>query len=92
MKAASRGRGAGVASEGHDARCEGQLGMTATLSQMPLHMRRNGFGPVDELGQIRDEEGVCPVEAVFGRSAYLVSRYADVREVLPTPTASVTPS
>jgi cytochrome P450 len=25
---------------------------------------------------------VCPVEARFGRSAYLVPRYADVREVL----------
>jgi cytochrome P450 len=29
----------------------------------------------------RDDVGVCPVEAGFGRAACLVSRYADVREV-----------
>jgi cytochrome P450 len=56
--------------------------MTATPSEMPLHIRRNGFDPVDELGRVRDEEGVCLVETGFGRSAYLVTRYADVREVL----------
>src|SRR3954470_13090869 len=56
--------------------------MTATFSHVPLHMRRNGFDPVDELGRLRDDEGVCQVEAGLGRSAYLISRYADVREVL----------
>lgn len=56
--------------------------MTATFSSLPLHMRRNGFDPVDELGRMRDDDGVCQVDAGLGRSAYLISRYADVRDVL----------
>ncbi|MGN9847184.1 cytochrome P450 [Nonomuraea sp. H19] len=51
-------------------------------SVMPLHMRRVGFDPAPELGAARDEEGVKLVKTVFGADAWLVTRYADVREVL----------
>ncbi|MFP5347579.1 MAG: cytochrome P450 [Actinomycetes bacterium] len=49
---------------------------------LPLHMRRDGFDPVEELGRVRDGEGVRLVETAFGTTAYLVTRYDDVREVL----------
>lgn len=50
--------------------------------QMPLHMRRDGFDPVKELGQVRDTEGITKVTTPFGAEAYLVTRYEDVRKVL----------
>jgi cytochrome P450 len=49
---------------------------------VPLHMRRDGFDPVEEMTRIRRDEGVSPVETGFGARAHLVTRYADVREVL----------
>nr|SBO95739.1 putative cytochrome P450 hydroxylase [Nonomuraea gerenzanensis] len=49
---------------------------------LPLHMRRNGFDPDPELSAVRDEEGVRRVATPFGVDAWLVSRFADVREVL----------
>ncbi|WP_261574589.1 cytochrome P450 [Frankia gtarii] len=52
------------------------------VSEIPLHMRRAQFDPIDELGEVRDNAGVCPVVTPFGVSAHLVSRYDDVREVL----------
>jgi cytochrome P450 len=52
---------------------------------MPLHMRRSGFDPVEELARVRDTEGVRRVMTRFGIPAYLVSRYEDVREVLSDP-------
>ncbi|NUW32453.1 cytochrome P450 [Nonomuraea sp. SMC257] len=55
--------------------------MTDT-SLMPLHMRRDGFGPIPELGALRDEEGVRRVMTPFGVEAWLVTRHADVRAVL----------
>ena len=45
-------------------------------------MRRDGFDPVAELTRIRTEEGVRELETAMGAKAYLVTRYADVREVL----------
>ncbi|MEV4075636.1 cytochrome P450 [Nonomuraea fuscirosea] len=49
---------------------------------LPLHMRRDVFDPDPELSAARDEEGVRRVTTPFGVDAWLVSRYADVREVL----------
>ncbi|MGW5715163.1 cytochrome P450 [Amycolatopsis sp. NPDC003865] len=54
--------------------------MTET-PQLPLEMRRNGLTPVEELGRVREEEGVLRQPTVFGESAYLILRYEDVREV-----------
>lgn len=49
---------------------------------LPLHMRRDHFDPVAELTGIRDGEGVRRVTTVLGIPAFLVTRYADVRQVL----------
>ncbi|MEV0314274.1 cytochrome P450 [Nonomuraea fuscirosea] len=51
-------------------------------STMPLHMRRVEFDPAPELAAARDEERVKRVQTAFGADAWLVTRYADVREVL----------
>ncbi|MGW3368595.1 cytochrome P450 [Streptosporangium canum] len=53
--------------------------------ELPLHMRRNGLDPVEELAQVRDSEGVVRVETPFGLPAYLVCRHEDVRRVLADP-------
>nr|WP_049566978.1 cytochrome P450 [Nonomuraea sp. SBT364] len=53
--------------------------------ELPLHMRRNGFDPVEELARARDGEGVVRVETPFGPPAYLVGRHEDVRRVLSDP-------
>jgi cytochrome P450 len=58
--------------------------MTQALG-LPLHMRRNGLDPVEELARARDGEGVVRVETPFGRPAYLVCRHEDVRQVLSDP-------
>jgi cytochrome P450 len=50
--------------------------------EVPLHMRRDGFDPVPELAALRDDEGVRLVTTSFGSPAYLVTRYADVKQVL----------
>lgn len=52
---------------------------------MPLHMRRVGFDPTEQLAQIRANEGVTRVVTPFGLAAWLVTRYEDVREVLSDP-------
>ncbi len=49
--------------------------------QVPLEMRRNGFDPVEELGRVRDDQGVLRQQTPFGVPAYLILRYEDVREV-----------
>jgi cytochrome P450 len=49
---------------------------------VPLHMRRDRFDPVPEMTRIREDEGVREVETGYGAKAYMVTRYADVREVL----------
>ncbi|GAA3545928.1 cytochrome P450 [Amycolatopsis ultiminotia] len=50
--------------------------------EMPLHMQRVRFDPIEELAQVREKEGITRVRTPFGASAYLVTRYDDVREVL----------
>jgi len=49
---------------------------------MPLHMRRDRFAPVDELRELREGEGVRRFETPFGANVWIITRYADVREVL----------
>ncbi|WP_326642151.1 cytochrome P450 [Nonomuraea fuscirosea] len=58
--------------------------MTQAL-ELPLHMRRNGLAPVEELARARDDEGVVRVNTAFGVPAYLVCRHEDVRQVLADP-------
>ncbi|MFC5948933.1 cytochrome P450 [Pseudonocardia lutea] len=45
-------------------------------------MQRSGFDPAPELAAIREGEGVRKVRTPFGRDAWLVTRWEDVREVL----------
>ena len=49
--------------------------------EMPLYMRRDGFGPVPELGQARDAEGVVEIKTPFGLTVYVVTRHEDIRRV-----------
>jgi cytochrome P450 len=49
--------------------------------EMPLYMRRDGFGPVPELGRARDAEGVVEVKTPFGLPVYVVTRHEDIRRV-----------
>src|SRR5690242_4656677 len=59
--------------------------MTQTVPEapeLPLHMRRDGFDPVPEMAALRDEEGVRRVETSFGSPACLVTRHAEVKQVL----------
>ncbi|MFB4276685.1 MULTISPECIES: cytochrome P450 [unclassified Nonomuraea] len=51
-------------------------------STMPLHMRRVEFDPAPELAAARDQERIKRITTAFGTDAWLVTRYADVREVL----------
>jgi cytochrome P450 len=51
------------------------------VPEMPLHMRRDGFGPVKELGQARDADGVVEIKTPFGMVAYVVTRHEDIRRV-----------
>jgi cytochrome P450 len=49
--------------------------------EMPLYMRRDGFGPVPELGRARDAEGVVEIMTPFGLTVYVVTRHEDIRRV-----------
>jgi cytochrome P450 len=49
---------------------------------MPIHMRRDGFDPPAELAEVQATTGLTRIETLFGFSAWVVTRYADVREVL----------
>ncbi|GAA3094543.1 cytochrome P450 [Streptosporangium carneum] len=49
---------------------------------LPLHMRRAGFDPDPELGELRKDEGIRRFSTHLGFDAWLVTRYEDVREVL----------
>ncbi|WP_345381536.1 cytochrome P450 [Pseudonocardia yuanmonensis] len=48
-------------------------------------MQRDGFDPARELAAIREGAGVRKVRTPFGLEAWLVTRWADVREVLGDP-------
>ncbi|WP_433028001.1 cytochrome P450 [Actinomycetospora sp. CA-053990] len=49
---------------------------------VPRHMQRDRFAPVPETQATRDEPGLTAIRTGFGTPARLVTRYADVREVL----------
>ncbi|MDD7922885.1 cytochrome P450 [Actinomycetospora chibensis] len=49
---------------------------------VPRHMQRDRFAPVPETQAARDEPGLIAIRTGFGTPARLVTRYADVREVL----------
>ncbi|MFI7424043.1 cytochrome P450 [Nonomuraea sp. NPDC049684] len=51
-------------------------------SAVPLHMRRVEFDPAPELGEVRDQERIKRIDTLLGLEAWVVTRYADVREVL----------
>jgi cytochrome P450 len=55
--------------------------MTST-PVLPVHMQRDGFDPVPELAEIRDGKGIARVRTAMGIEAWLVTRFADVRDVL----------
>jgi cytochrome P450 len=48
-------------------------------------MQRNGFDPTAELSRLRDGKGIERIRTPFGIDAWLVTRFADVREVLSDP-------
>ncbi|WP_239029216.1 cytochrome P450 [Pseudonocardia acidicola] len=50
--------------------------------ELPVHMRRTEFDPVPELAELRDGPGIARIRTAVGSEAWLVTRYADVREVL----------
>ncbi|MDX1885489.1 cytochrome P450 [Mycolicibacterium sp. 120270] len=55
---------------------------TGAAELPPLHMRRDMFNPVAELGRIRETEGVRAVTNAFGMQVYLVTRHEDIKAVL----------
>lgn len=59
--------------------------MAESPVRMPLHMRREQFDPVEDLGRLRDDGAVSKVDTGLGISGYLVTGYADVRSVLSDP-------
>ncbi|WP_029117929.1 cytochrome P450 [Mycobacterium sp. URHB0044] len=56
--------------------------MTQAPELPPVHMRRNAFDPVPELGEIREGTGVRTVMSAFNMPVYLVTRHDDVKMVL----------
>ncbi len=52
------------------------------LADVPLPMRRVGFDPVPELLELQADEGLARVPWLFGGTAWLVTRHADVKAVL----------
>ncbi|OMC04959.1 cytochrome [Mycobacterium sp. NS-7484] len=56
--------------------------MSGPTTLPPVHMRRNGFDPTPDLGEIRETDGVRAVVSSFGNRVYLVTRHEDVKAVL----------
>lgn len=52
------------------------------VDELPLHMQRDGFDPVPELAEVRDNERVRRVRTPFGLDAWMITNHDDVREVL----------
>src|SRR5690349_8161788 len=48
----------------------------------PLHMRRDAFSPIAELGAIRENEGVREFTNAFGMQSFLITRHDDIKAVL----------
>jgi cytochrome P450 len=49
---------------------------------LPLHLQRDQFAPLAAINALRDEPGLERVTDSLGHPAWLVTRYADAREVL----------
>src|ERR1700754_3523400 len=60
-------------------------GPVTAAPALPVHMRRDGFDPAPEMSEIRDGKGIERIRTAFGIDAWLVTRFADVREVLSDP-------
>ncbi|MDA4100066.1 cytochrome P450 [Mycolicibacterium monacense] len=60
----------------------GTTGASTAPPLPPLHMRRAGFDPTDELRDIRESAGVRLTQNAFGMDVYLVTRHDDVKAVL----------
>ena len=61
------------------------MSSTSQAPPLPAHMQRVGFAPPSELAALRDAPeggGMRRVTTALGGTAWLVTRYADVREVL----------
>ncbi|CAO5242239.1 Cytochrome P450 FAS1 [Frankia sp. AgKG'84/4] len=52
------------------------------VQSTPTYLRRSGFAPDPDLARAREAGGPWPVTTPFGLHADLVTRYADVRQVL----------
>ncbi|MEV4315344.1 cytochrome P450 [Actinocrispum sp. NPDC049592] len=52
------------------------------MTEIPLHVQRDGFDPVAGLVRLREERPVTPVQLPWGAKGWLVTRYDDVRQVL----------
>ncbi|WP_433293984.1 cytochrome P450 [Pseudonocardia sp. CA-142604] len=50
--------------------------------ELPIHMRRDAFDPAPELAELRDGPGIGRIRTPFGLEGWMVTRFADVREVL----------
>jgi cytochrome P450 len=48
-------------------------------------MQRNDFAPAPELAELRAGKGITRIRTAFGMEAWVVTRFADVREVLSDP-------
>lgn len=57
----------------------------SSIAVLPLSMRRAGFDPAPELTEIRDGGGIPRVMTPFGREAWLITRYDDVKAALADP-------
>ncbi|CAM3791332.1 cytochrome P450 [Kibdelosporangium persicum] len=49
--------------------------------EIPLHAQRNRFDLPDELLRLREEQPVTKIRLPWGTSAWLVTKYSDIREV-----------
>ncbi|PVZ04929.1 cytochrome P450 [Actinomycetospora cinnamomea] len=58
------------------------MSTTSGTPTIPRHMQRDRFAPVPETQAARDEPGLPTIRTAFGTTARLVTRHADVREVL----------
>ncbi|GAA4940262.1 cytochrome P450 [Actinomycetospora succinea] len=54
----------------------------STTPTIPRHMQRDRFAPVPETQAARDEDDFPTIRTSLGTTARLITRYADVREVL----------
>jgi len=51
-------------------------------TELPMYLRRDGLDPAHELGDARESASVHRMVTVFGVPAYVVTRYADVKNAL----------